>query len=98
MPLTLNDIRDRLADHREVLRNFKVRSLFVFGSVARGEANQGSDVDLLVEFAEPVGLFEFARLQRFLEESLRARVDLVTRAALRESMREEVLREAVRAA
>ena len=42
MPLTLNDIRDRLADHREALRNFKVRSLFVFGSLARGEANQGA--------------------------------------------------------
>ena len=70
----------------------------MFGSVARGEANDNSDVDLLVEFSEPVGLFAFARLQRFLEQILETRVDLATPAALRDSMREEVLEEAVRAA
>jgi predicted nucleotidyltransferase len=41
-----------------------VRSLDLFGSVARGDAGPGSDVDLLVEFDRPVGLFHFFRVQR----------------------------------
>ena len=57
-----------------------------------------SDVDLLVEFSVPVGLFEFVRLRRFLEEILGARVDLVTPGALKPQLRQAVLREAVRAA
>jgi len=96
--MTLHQALEKLASEREALRTFKVRELSIFGSVARDEAGKDSDVDLLVEFTEPVGLFEFARLQRFLEQVLDARVDLVTPAALRASMREQVLREAVRAA
>lgn len=96
--MTLDDARNKLAAQRDELRAFKVQTLSVFGSVARGEAGSDSDVDLLVEFSEPVGLFEFARLQAFLEEILGRRVDLVTPGALRESMRERVIREAVRAA
>ena len=96
--MTLHQALAKLASEREALRAFKVRELSIFGSVARDEAGKDSDVDLLVEFTEPVGLFEFARLQQFLEQVLDARVDLVTPAALRASMREQVLREAVRAA
>jgi predicted nucleotidyltransferase len=96
--MTLDDTLKKLEAHTEDLRRFKVKSLYVFGSVARGEAGDHSDVDLLVEFSETVGLFAFARLQRFLQEILGVRVDLTTRGALRESMREDVLREAVRAA
>ena len=98
MAMTFSDIRDKLAGHEHALRQFKVQALYVFGSVARGDAGKDSDVDLLVEFSEPVGFFEFARLQRFLEDAIGARVDLVTPAALRESMREDVMREAIRAA
>jgi hypothetical protein len=96
--MSLNEALQRLAAQRDALQQFKVRSLSVFGSVARGEAQRDSDIDLLVKFSEPVGLFEFARLQSFLEEVLGTHVDLVTPTALRESMRDEVPREAVRAA
>jgi predicted nucleotidyltransferase len=96
--MTLDDALTKLEAHTEKLRQFKVEALYVFGSVARGEADDDSDVDLLVEFSEPVGLFAFARLQRFLEEILETRVDLATPGALRDSMRDEVLQEAVRAA
>ncbi len=53
-----------------------VRSLELFGSLARGDARPASDVDLLVEF-QPVGLFQFFRVQRRLEAILGRRVDLV---------------------
>ncbi len=89
-----------LQEHRDALREFHVRSVAIFGSVARDEARGGSDVDILVEFDEDahVGLFEFLRLQEFLESVLHATVDLVTPAALRQEMREAILKEAVHAA
>lgn len=87
-----------LSRDREALRRFGVRSLALFGSVARDEAGERSDVDLLVEFEEPVGLFEFLALKEHLECVLGCPVDLVTPAALRPHMREHVLFEAIRAA
>jgi uncharacterized protein len=89
-----------LASMRETLTAHAVRSVSVFGSVIRGQAGPGSDIDVLVEF-EPdahVGLFAFVRLRRVLEEQLGRPVDLVTPEALHPRMREQILNEAVRAA
>jgi hypothetical protein len=68
--------------------------------MARGEATETSDIDVLVEFEEgrQVGLFEFVRLQRYLSELLGRPVDLATPEALRQDMRAQILKEAVRAA
>ena len=87
-----------LAADKGALQGFHVKSLAIFGSVARNEATETSDVDILVEFDTPVGLFTFLGLQQHLEELLGRRVDLATADALRERMREQVLREAVHAA
>lgn len=89
-----------LAQNRARLRDYSVKSLFVFGSVARNEATEASDIDCLVEFepGKPVGLFLFIRLKQFLEETLGCPVDLATPDALRQSMREQILKEAIRAA
>ena len=87
-----------LSGQRRELEAFKVASISIFGSVARDEAGERSDVDLLVEFSEPVGLFHFVRLKRFLEQVLAARVDLVTPGALKAQLRDQILREAIRAA
>ncbi|MEL7523589.1 MAG: nucleotidyltransferase domain-containing protein [Cyanobacteria bacterium J06553_1] len=57
--LKRNDIQSLLNGHRTTLEEFKVKSLLLFGSVARNEANAESDVDLLVEFEQTVGLFTF---------------------------------------
>ena len=70
----------------------------LFGSVARNEAREDSDVDLLVEFGRPIGLFEFARPQRELGERLGRRVEVVTVDALKPRLRDRILREAVVAA
>jgi hypothetical protein len=89
-----------LAANRDKLREHAVKSLTIFGSVARGEATDSSDINVLVEFeaGRPVGLFEFVRLQRFLAEILGCPVDLATPDALRPQMREQILKEAFRAA
>lgn len=79
------------------MKKFGVRSISIFGSVARNKVGRQSDVDLLVEFEKPVGLFEFARLQMYLEEVLGRKVDLVTPEALRKELRETILREAIHA-
>jgi predicted nucleotidyltransferase len=88
----------RIRDHATEFRAMHVRSLRLFGSVARNEAGAASDVDLLVDFSQPVGLFHFVRLQTRLEEILGQKVDLVTEPALREGVRQQVLREALDAA
>jgi uncharacterized protein len=88
----------RLHAGRAALAGLPIHSLSIFGSVARNEAGPDSDIDVLVEFYEPVGLLAMARLQRLLEEMLGGRVDLVTPAGLRPEMRARVLEEAVRAA
>jgi hypothetical protein len=89
---------EKLSGRKRELGDFKVTSISIFGSVARDEAQDGSDVDILVEFSEPVGLFHFVRLKRYLEELLGARVDLVTPGALKAQLRERILSEAIRAA
>jgi len=88
-----------LGDHAEALRTkYGVQSLSIFGSVARDEARPDSDIDILVEFARPVGLFAFGRLQDELSELLGCAVDLATPRALHHRLRERILREAIRAA
>ena len=88
----------RLREHRADLERLGVKSLALFGSAARGEARQDSDVDLLVEFSRPVGLFHFMEVKEFLEEVLGRRVDLVNPDALKPQLREAILEEAVDAA
>lgn len=92
--------RDRviaeLQSRQGELATMGVGSLSVFGSVAHGKAKHDSDIDLLVEFSRPVGLFEFVRVRRHLEGILGNEVDLVTPDALRESMRKQILEEAIR--
>jgi uncharacterized protein len=87
-----------LTQHLAELRALGVRSLELFGSTARGEARPESDVDLLVEFDRPSGYFALFRLQDRLEQILGRKVDLGTKASLRESLRERVLLEAMRVA
>lgn len=68
-----------------------IRRLSLFGSQARGDAASTSDIDLLIEFATPVGFFTMARIERDLSESLGAPVDLVTHASLSKYFRDDVL-------
>ena len=84
-----------LRAHAGELAEYQVAKVALFGSVARNEAKPQSDIDILVEFRQPIGLFAFVRLKRLLEAILGRPVDLVTPDALRESMRQQVLAEAI---
>ncbi|TMA27580.1 MAG: nucleotidyltransferase family protein [Deltaproteobacteria bacterium] len=74
-----------------------MRSLDLFGSIARGDSGADSDVDLLVEFDRPVGLFQFFRVQRRLEAIVGRPVDLVMKDAIKRQLRTRILAEAVSA-
>lgn len=86
-----------LAEHRADLERLGVKSIAVFGSVARDAAGPQSDVDVLVEFARPVGLFAFVRVQEYLQGLLGCVVDVVTPDGLKPQLRDHILREAVHA-
>jgi uncharacterized protein len=92
------EVLARLQAHEAELRRMDIASLAVFGSVARDEAGPDSDVDLLVEFAHPVGMFRFLAVKEYLEGLLEHPVDLATRDALKRQFRDAILSEAVYAA
>jgi predicted nucleotidyltransferase len=81
---------------QELVGRFGIASLSLFGSVARDEARANSDVDLLVEFKQPVGLFTFIELQQYLETLLGCKVDLGSMRSLKPYLRAQVLQEVVR--
>lgn len=92
-------LRDRLPELGEEIRRAAAesgaRDVRVFGSLARGEEREGSDVDFLVALEPGRSLFDLARLELRLERFLGCRVDVVTEAGLREPIRAAVLREAI---
>ncbi|KKT92505.1 MAG: hypothetical protein UW94_C0017G0022 [Parcubacteria group bacterium GW2011_GWA2_45_14] len=71
-----------------------VRKISLFGSRLHGDFSDTSDIDLLLELAEPVGYFELVRMQDYFEESLGEKVDLVEPEALSKYFRSQVLAEA----
>ena len=80
----------------ELARQFGVKTLALFGSVARNEATATSDVDLLVEFNRPVGYFGLVALQDFLEKLLGCSVDLGTPDSLKPYLKESIMGELIR--
>ena len=79
----------------EVEKEYSVKTIGVFGSVARNEQTGESDIDLLVEFSKPVGFVTFMRLENFLSEQLGKQVDLVTSDSLKPVIRQDVLSEVI---
>jgi predicted nucleotidyltransferase len=96
--MSRDEVLHVLESHKTELRRFGVKSLCLFGSVARDEAEDGSDVDLLVGFDESPSFSSFMKLRIFLEDLLHARVDLVTEKGLRDRVRPYVEKEAIRVA
>jgi len=93
--MDLTEIEEILRKHKLILKEkFKVKKIGVFGSYVQGEQSPASDIDLLVQFSEPVG-WEFLDLKEFLESILSTTVDLVTVNALNPQIKERILDEVV---
>ena len=87
----LAELKEILTQHKEVLKEkFKVKNIAIFGSYVRGEQNPESDIDILVEFQEPVG-FLFIHLADYLEEILGTKVDLLTPDAIKPNRRRYIM-------
>ena len=82
----LNEIKKLLEEYKQILKDkYHIKSIGLFGSVVRGDATSVSDIDILVEFEEPIGL-DFVILGDELEELLGVKVDLVTPNAIKPRM------------
>jgi len=93
---SLQEIRAILSAHKEKSKKrYKVKEMGIFGSFVRGEQEEGSDIDILVEFEEVPDLLKFIELERYLEEILRIKVDLVRKSAIRPELKEIILKEMV---
>jgi predicted nucleotidyltransferase len=95
-PTTLGDLLAVLRPYQPMLRKrYGIRSLGVFGSYVRGDANHQSDLDILVEYERPPTLFEFVRLQNQLSDIVGVQVDLVMKSTLKPKIGERILAEVV---
>lgn len=79
----------------KVLKKYPVRKAAVFGSFARNQANEQSDIDLLIETNQPVTLFDVLRLEKELGEILHRKIDVVEYSAIKPGIRQNILKEAI---
>lgn len=93
---TLKEIKNVLAKNLTILESqYKVKSIGVFGSFVKGRQKKGSDLDILVEFFEPISLLRFIHLENYLSEILGVKVDLVMKDALKPRIGKHILNEVV---
>ena len=89
--LSIVEIETKLQEIKPVLtEKFHVSSIGYFGSYAKGQQTDNSDLDLVVEFSQPIG-WAFFTLEGFLEQSLGLNIDLVTRNGLKDRIKESIL-------
>ncbi len=91
----LDEIIRCLDKHKTKLeKTYKVKELGIFGSYAQGNQKKDSDIDIIVDFDEIPSLLKFINLQRFLQQILLIKVDLVRKGALRKELKKGILKEA----
>lgn len=94
---TFEDIKNILSQNKEdIEKKFGAMEIALFGSYVRNEQNKESDVDILVDFKESIGLLKFIELERYLSDLLDIKVELVTRRALKPRIGEHILQELVK--
>jgi predicted nucleotidyltransferase len=97
MAVALQDALEILRTHETDLRQLGVAHAAVFGSVARGETRADSDVDVLIELddAQPIGVFEYARLKLYIGQLFNGASDVVNRRTLKPLLRGNILLDAI---
>ncbi len=93
---SLNQVKDQLEALKPTLRKrFKVETIDIFGSYARGEQTEKSDLDILVTYSEMVDLLLVAELRRYLRRKLHIKVDVISKKYLNKYIKDQVLAEAI---
>src|SRR3989304_6990062 len=91
---TFEEIKELLLKHKEEFRKqFGLKEIGIFGSYIRGEQNEGSDIDILIELEKPISFVRFMKLENALSELLGVRVELVTKKALKPNIGKRILQE-----
>jgi predicted nucleotidyltransferase len=96
--MTRKAVISRIRRHRAELEKLGVKSLSLFGSVARGEERPNSDVDILVEFKGRATFDRYMDTKFYLEELLGCKVDLVTSRAIKPRMKSYIMQDLVHVA
>ena len=92
----LKAIKKKLEELKPLLKEgFKVTEIGIFGSWIREENKETSDLDILVEFEEPVSLLGVVKLENYLSERLDIKVDLIPQKDVREELKERIFKEAI---
>ncbi|MBU3964654.1 nucleotidyltransferase family protein [Patescibacteria group bacterium] len=92
----LIQIQKNLKELEPILKDkFKVKKIGVFGSYVKNKQKKSSDLDLLVEFSEPISLFSFIGLENYLKIQLKLKVDLVMKDALKSRIKDGIIKETV---
>jgi predicted nucleotidyltransferase len=94
--IDINQIRLLILERKdEIKEKFKAEIIGIFGSYARGEEKEGSDIDFLVRFGEGATLFDLGKLGDYLEDLFGVPVDVVSERALHPLMKDDVFKELV---
>ena len=92
----IEKVKKTISNHIDILtEEYHVKTLGVFGSYVRDEQTVKSDIDILVEFTQPVGLFTFIGLEEYLSKLLGLNVDLVLRDGIKPRLKDRILREVI---
>ena len=76
-------------------KKYHVKTIEIFGSYARGEQSQKSDLDLLIMFSQPYSLWDLLDVKEFLSAKLRLKVDLVPKDSIKPILKEQIIQEAI---
>jgi predicted nucleotidyltransferase len=94
---SVDEIKKAIKEHEDILKEkYKVKEISIFGSYVRGEAKKSSDIDILVELGDGIGLLTFIEIEEYLSDILGIKVDLVEKEGLKPRIGQNILREAVR--
>ena len=92
----IEEVEEIISAHMDVLiEKYSVKTIGIFGSYVRGEQGKGSDIDILVEFTQPVGLITFIGLEEYLSDLLGLEVDLILKEGIKPRLKEYILRDVV---
>lgn len=80
---------------KELAQRYKIKEIGIFGSYVRGEQKKRSDIDILVEFEKVPDLLKFIEMERYLTRLLKKKVDLVSKKAIRQELKDIILSEVV---
>jgi predicted nucleotidyltransferase len=90
-----NDILERLKELKPILmKDYSVKEIGLFGSFADNSFSDNSDIDILIELEKPIG-WRFFTLEIFLEKTFGRKIDLVTKNALKEQIKDQILKQVI---